>query len=100
PSRTNPYCSPVSLCESGSSLAPNPWPLAAAIPLLAAGAPRVLKGHALNLLRKAPLDGGFVCETIDPDTGRARSGAAFATAAGYVAAALVHAWRAGMAPPR
>lgn len=99
-SRENPYWYPGPFGEAGSSHAPNPWPLAAANTLLAAGAPPELKGHALNLLRKAPLDGGFVCETIDPETGRARSGAAFATAAGYVAAALVHAWRAGMAPPR
>src|SRR5690606_19886240 len=85
-SRENPYWYPGSFGEAGSSHAPNPWPLAAANTLLAAGAPPELKGHALNLLRKAPLDGGFVCETIDPETGRARSGAAFATAAGYVAA--------------
>lgn len=47
--------------------------------------------QALKLLRHAPMDGGLVCETVDPATGKARSGAAFATAAGYVAWAILQA---------
>ncbi len=49
--------------------------------------------QALKLLARAPMDGGLVCETVDPATGAARSGAAFATAAGYVAWAVLEALR-------
>lgn len=53
---------------------------------------------ALTLLRQAPMDGELVCETVDPVTGKARSGAAFATAAGYVAWAILHALQQRLDP--
>ena len=34
------------------------------------------------------MDNGFCCETVDPQTGRAATGAAFASAAGFLAHAL------------
>lgn len=61
--------------------APHPWVLALANGLLSG---RDLVG----LVVAAPLDSGFACETIDRDTGRVKTGAAFATCAGFLAYAL------------
>lgn len=68
--------------EAGSRHAPGPWPLAACNDLLA------LSEGGLDFLLRAPLDNGFCCETVDPLTGRAATGAAFASAAGFLAHAL------------
>jgi hypothetical protein len=46
--------------------------------------------RAVKLLTTAPMDGGLVCESIDPVTGVAKTGLALATGAGFVAYAL---WR-------
>jgi hypothetical protein len=67
---------------TGSLHAPNPWPLAACNDILA------LNESGLDCLRHAPMDGGFCCETVDPLTGEAATGAAFASAAGFLAHAL------------
>ncbi|MEW5785026.1 MAG: glycoside hydrolase family 125 protein [Bacillota bacterium] len=71
--------------EAGSLHCGNPWPLAAANDLLALGA-----GGA-DFLKEAPMDNGFCCETVDPHSGRVSTGAAFASAAGFLAYALWHA---------
>ena len=71
--------------EAGSLHAPDPWPLAACNDILA------FSEGGLDFLERAPLDSGFCCETVDPETGRAATGAAFASAAGFLAYAL---WRA------
>ena len=44
--------------------------------------------HAIDFLRRAGLDDGIACETVDQITGRAASGRAFAAGAGYLAFAL------------
>ena len=52
----------------------------------------LLAGHdrerLLALLPRAPLDNGLACESVDVATGGLRTGAAFATCAGFLAAAL------------
>lgn len=68
--------------EAGSLHAPNPWPLAACSDILA------LNEGGVDFLLRAPLDNGFCCETVDPQSGRASTGAAFASAAGFLAYAL------------
>ncbi|HEY8497878.1 MAG TPA: glycoside hydrolase family 125 protein [Limnochordales bacterium] len=89
----NPHFYPGEFGEAGCAHAPHPWPMAAANTLLAlssAGAAddpalQAIRRQAERLLILAPMDGGLVSETVDPAHGQARSGAAFATAAGYVA---------------
>ena len=68
--------------EAGSIHAENPWPLAACNDLLACNA------GAEDFFKRAEMDNGFFCETVDPETGRVSTGAAFASAAGFLAYAL------------
>ncbi len=68
--------------EAGSLHAPGPWPLAACNDILA------LDEGGRDFLLRAPMDNGYCCETVDPQTGRAATGAAFASAAGFLAHAL------------
>ncbi len=68
--------------EAGSLHAPGPWPLAACNDILA------LNMGGADFLLRAPMDNGFCCETVDPETGKAATGAAFASAAGFLAHAL------------
>jgi len=68
--------------EAGSLHCSNPWPLGACNDLLA------LNCGAIDFLKKVKLDNGFFCETIDPETGAVTTGAAFASAAGFLAYAL------------
>jgi hypothetical protein len=82
----------------GSAHSPHPWPMAAANTILAEVAEYEACGvcdtgavkQAVRLLTTAPMDGGLVCESIDPVTGVAKTGLALATGAGFVAYAL---WR-------
>lgn len=68
--------------EAGSLHASKPWPLAACNDILA------FNEGGVDFLLRAPMDNGFCCETVDPQTGRAATGAAFASAAGFLAHAL------------
>ena len=68
--------------EAGSRHAGNPWPLGACNDLLACNA------GAIDFLKRVEMDNGFFCETVDPETGRVSTGAAFASAAGFLAYAL------------
>lgn len=68
--------------EAGSIHAANPWPLAACNDLLACNA------GAIDFLKRAELDNGFFCETVDPQTGRVSTGAAFASGAGFLVYSL------------
>jgi uncharacterized protein len=68
--------------EAGSRHSANPWPLAACNDLLACNS------GALDFLTRAEMDNGFFCETVNPDTGQVSTGAAFASAAGFLAYAL------------
>ncbi|MFU8794175.1 MAG: glycoside hydrolase family 125 protein [Dethiobacteria bacterium] len=68
--------------EAGSVHAGKPWPLAACNDLLSCNA------GAIDFLSRAEMDNGFFCETINPESGRVSTGAAFASAAGFLAFAL------------
>jgi hypothetical protein len=70
--------------EAGSIHAANPWPLAACNDLLACNA------GAIDFIKKAEMDNGFFCETVDPETGRVSTGAAFASGAGFLAYAIIN----------
>lgn len=70
----------------GNRHAPNPWPLAACHQILSGQ-----RAQGEDFLRRAEMDGGIACETVDAQTGRVRTGGAFATFAGYVGAALTRA---------
>ncbi len=81
-SPANPWYAPGRFGSPASAHAPDPWPMAAANDLL------VGRAQALEWLREAEMDGGVACETVHADTGRVKTGAAFATCAGLLAAAL------------
>ena len=70
--------------EAGSLHSGNPWPLGACNDLLA------LNVGALDFLKRVKMDNGFFCETVDPETGIVSTGAAFASAAGFLASAVNH----------
>ncbi len=69
-----------------------PWPLAAANDLLAQNR------EGGRLLLEAVMDSGFACETVHPKSGRAATGRAFASAAGFVGFALWRRFAAGRVP--
>ena len=80
----NPY-----FCEGGevkggaaSRHAANPWPLSGVNDLLSLN---LWKG---SFFKTASMDNGFFCETVDPLSGKASTGLAFASASGFLAYAL------------
>ncbi len=82
-SKYNPnFKTNTTLKEPGSDHAHNPWPLSAANDLLSLN---LGKGE---FFKKAPMDSGLCCETVNPETGKASTGLAFASAAGFVAYSL------------
>jgi uncharacterized protein len=82
-STNNPYFNVDGKFEEAGSLhCSNPWPLGAINDLWACNA------GALDFLKRAKMDNGFFCETIDPDSGKVSTGAAFASAAGFLAFSL------------
>lgn len=70
--------------ELGCSHAEHPWVLSAANSLLLP----FQREHARDLIIRAPMDDGIACESIDENTGACRTGAAFATCAGRLAASI------------
>lgn len=88
-SEHNPYWRKGALISGAASRhAANPWPLAAANDLLG------LNLGGGDFFRKAVMDSGFCCETVHPATGRAATGHAFASAAGFIGSALYRAHKA------
>ncbi len=71
------------IAEIGCPHAPHPWLLSVANSLLCG---RV--EPSLAILKKAPMDNGIVCESIDENTGVCTTGEAFATCAGFVCHAI------------
>jgi meiotically up-regulated gene 157 (Mug157) protein len=71
--------------EVGCAHAPHPWVLGAVNSLLAGE-----KERALKFLKRAGMDNGLACESVDENTGECATGAAFATCAGFLAYALWH----------
>ena len=63
--------------------APYPWVLSLCYQLLTGDSEK-----ALQQLLAAELDNDIACETIDPQTGRVKTGAAFATCAGFLSHSL------------
>lgn len=52
-------------------------------------------GEAAEVLVEAPLDTGLACESFDRHTGEVKTGAAFATCAGFLGYAMDRVWGAG-----
>lgn len=75
----NPFYLPGPFGGRGDRHAPYPSVIARASDLLA-GDP-----SALAFFLHAPLDNGLACESVDPRTGVAKTGAGYAAAAGWVA---------------
>jgi hypothetical protein len=69
--------------EIGCAHAPHPWVLAAVNSLLAGK-----KDRAVSFLKRAGMDGGIACESVDETTGNCATGEAFATCAGFLAYGL------------
>ncbi|WP_376790986.1 glycoside hydrolase family 125 protein [Thermoflexus sp.] len=82
-SPANPYFFPGPFGGPGSPHFPFPGVFDLANRLLTDPDPAVLE-----LVRKAPMDNGLACESIDPQTGVVRTGAAMASLAGFLAWAL------------
>lgn len=101
-SRENAFFRDGRFSAPASAHTPHPWPLAAANRLLAETSrvgedggtksrPRVdVLAEAIAFLTRAAMDNGLACESVDSHTGLVKTGAAFATAAGFIAYAL---WR-------
>lgn len=85
-SKENPFFVDGAFAAPANRHALHPWPMAACH-LIFCG--QIERGMAF--LRRAEMDGGIACETVDAQTGQVRTGGAFATFAGYLGAALVHA---------
>jgi uncharacterized protein len=71
--------------EVGCAHAPHPWVLASVNSLLAGQ-----KDRALKFLKKAKMDNGIACESVDENTGETATGEAFATCAGFLAYGIWH----------
>ena len=71
------------IAEIGCPHAPHPWLLSVANSLLCGRT-----GQSMDILKKAPMDNGIVCESIDENTGVCTTGEAFATCAGFVCHAI------------
>lgn len=82
--------------ELGCSHAEHPWVLSAANSLLLP----FQREQARDLILRAPMDDGIACESIDENTGECRTGAAFATCAGRLAASIWAAFGQGKRPKR
>lgn len=67
-----------------TSGAPHPWVLSACNSVLSG----VRRTQGLDFLRRAPMDGGIACESVNVETGLPESGLHFATCAGFVAHAI------------
>lgn len=84
-SQTNPYHYRGRFPGEGSPHFPFPSGFSLANRLLLGGWPA---REALRVLKEAPLDMGYVPESFDPETGQVRTGAGFASLAGFIAYAL------------
>lgn len=74
------------IAEIGCKHAPHPWVLSMCNSLLS--------GHtdtAVEHLNRTKMDNGIACESVNEDNGLCETGAAFATCAGFLSFALLHA---------
>jgi len=72
---------------AGCAHAARPWPMHACNMVMAG----IADGESLELISKAPLDGELACESVHEIGGKAATGGAFATFAGYLSVALTQA---------
>jgi hypothetical protein len=70
--------------DIGCSHAPHPWILSVANGLVSGRAEQ-----SLDFLRRASMDNGIACESVDEMTGECATGAAFATCAGFLVYCLL-----------
>lgn len=87
----NPYHFGGPLGGEGSAHFPFPSGFALANRLLLGGEYRQ---QALQVYSQAALDGGYACESYDPQSGVGRTGVGFAALAGFTAHALYQSWLA------
>mgnify|MGYP001199964715 FL=1 len=77
---------------AGCAHAARPWPMHACNMVMAG----IADGESLELIAKAPLDGELACESVYEVGGKAATGGAFATFAGYLSMALTQAVTSGI----
>jgi len=80
----NPHFYDGAFAEAGCLHAPHPWPMSAVNALFSSR-----RSEGLDFLQRVVMDNGLACETVDRETGVVKTGAAFASFAGYLAAAIV-----------
>ena len=76
------------IAEIGCKHAPHPWVLSICNSLLSGHS-----GEALDHLRRTALDNGLACESVNEHTGECETGEAFATCAGFLAFAMMEAFK-------
>ncbi|MEQ8821363.1 MAG: glycoside hydrolase family 125 protein [Sumerlaeia bacterium] len=82
-----PYWMPGAFSELGNrhtTDAPHPWILSACNSVLSG----VRREEGLSFLRRARMDNGIACESVNAETGLPETGMHFATCAGFVAHAI------------
>ena len=85
-SKDNPwYTENGVLFGEGCEHAPAPWPMSLCNLLLSCGK----DSRVFAALAAMEMDNGIACETVRPDSGKACTGAAFATFAGFYANAVI-----------
>lgn len=82
-STDNPWYVQGRFAAPVSAHSPDPWPMAIVNDLLCG------RLEGLDWLGRAEMDGLLACETVDRESGVVKTGAAFATFAGLLAAALL-----------
>lgn len=85
-----PYRLPGAFSELGNRHtdgAPHPWVLSACSSALSG----IRRREGLDFLRRAPMDSGIACESVNVESGLPESGEHFATCAGFVAHAIAYA---------
>lgn len=88
-SSKNPYFYQGNFFGQGCEHSPYPWPKSLCNVLLSNGP---IPSY-IHCLKEMKYDTMIACETVDPETGIAHTGAAFATSAGFLAYALYHVLR-------
>jgi hypothetical protein len=71
--------------ESGCAHAPHPWALSAANSLLTPG----YGEYGIDFFKNAEMDNFYAAESVNAETGKAETGRAFATCAGFIAHAIL-----------
>ncbi|MBN1269352.1 MAG: glycoside hydrolase family 125 protein [Kiritimatiellae bacterium] len=85
-SKDYPYFRQGAFAELGNrhTDSPHPWVLSACNSILS----RARLSEGLDFLRRAPMDDGIACESVNIQTGQPETGLHFATCAGFVAHAI------------